>query len=94
MKTSEIIRKYGVRRYNDLFDRVMDASKAVLAHDLISRMSEGEISAWMQMFSDEAQTIEGYCMECDKYCTGLKDADGMTYSECCGAEVYQQEDLL
>lgn len=38
----------------------------------------------------EIKTVHGICSECKEHCAGELE-DGETYSECCGATVYNYE---
>lgn len=35
--------------------------------------------------------VHGVCSECKEHCSGEIDEDEETYSECCGATVYDYE---
>ena len=39
---------------------------------------------------DEVE-VHGICSECKEHCSGMLDEKEGTYSECCGAEVYNYE---
>ena len=39
----------------------------------------------------EIKTVHGICSECKEHCAGELEDDGETYSECCGATVYDYE---
>ena len=39
----------------------------------------------------EVKTVHGICSECKEHCEGDLEEDGWTYSNCCGASVYDYE---